>query len=440
VTDVTEARSGAAAGFIRGLLTLAAGGALAQMISLAAAPIISSLYSPEAFGNASLFLAAVGLFSGAGCLRYEQAVIVARDDARAVSLARISLLSLCGIVVVVGLGTVLHLVLSPDSAVGVRLGGWLYVLPIGIGLAVLPQIGLAWHTRRAQFRRVSQASAITSLGTASARIGFGLLGWTSPAGLILGQFAGQLVQSGVLFRREHGGLGPPWDVPAAREPLSRIAREYRDFPIYAAPTALLNSFSSQALGIFAMSWLFEPEIVGLFAWADRILRQPVLVVSTALRRAFIQRAADLWNRGESFNRLYVLTTLGVFVAGLPAALLLIFWGAEIFAFVFGDEWRESGSFGGALSPWLVSIAALPAAHASFIVLRWQRAWMGFQVLLTVARIGVFVLAALLGWSALRTVWTFSFVSFGMLLAVMLWMLHAIPRPGGGVSGQGASPQ
>ena len=51
----------AAGGFIGNVATLAAGNALAQVVSIAAVPVITRLYAPEQFGLYAIFLGVVAM-------------------------------------------------------------------------------------------------------------------------------------------------------------------------------------------------------------------------------------------------------------------------------------------------------------------------------------------------------------------------------------------
>jgi hypothetical protein len=62
-------------------------------VTLAAAPILSRIYSPAAFGAFGLFLAFLSLTGGLGGMRYEAGILSARDRAEARELAMLAMLS-----------------------------------------------------------------------------------------------------------------------------------------------------------------------------------------------------------------------------------------------------------------------------------------------------------------------------------------------------------
>ena len=65
--------------FLRQVVTLLTGSAMAQFITLLAAPLLTHLYSPSAFGALALFVTIVAALTPGVCGRYDVAVVVMGD-------------------------------------------------------------------------------------------------------------------------------------------------------------------------------------------------------------------------------------------------------------------------------------------------------------------------------------------------------------------------
>ena len=76
----------------RHVLTLLTGTGLAQLIALAAAPLLSRLYTPEDFGVFALYLSVVSLLAILATGRYELAIVLPEDDDDARHLLALALL------------------------------------------------------------------------------------------------------------------------------------------------------------------------------------------------------------------------------------------------------------------------------------------------------------------------------------------------------------
>src|SRR5690625_285441 len=78
--------------FIRNVIVLASGTAVAQVITMALSPIITRLYGPEAFGLMGTFMAIVNIIVPIAALTYPIAIVLPEKDQDAKGLIRLSLL------------------------------------------------------------------------------------------------------------------------------------------------------------------------------------------------------------------------------------------------------------------------------------------------------------------------------------------------------------
>ena len=71
---------------VRNVLKLAGGTAGSQVITVAAAPILTRLYGPESFGVLATYVSILALLNVVSSLRYELAIAVPEDDDEAIAL------------------------------------------------------------------------------------------------------------------------------------------------------------------------------------------------------------------------------------------------------------------------------------------------------------------------------------------------------------------
>ena len=74
--------------FVRNVITVSSGTAIAQVIAVACSPIITRLYKPEALGVIGVFLAITGIIRSVGSLSYANAIVLPKkdEDAKAIFL------------------------------------------------------------------------------------------------------------------------------------------------------------------------------------------------------------------------------------------------------------------------------------------------------------------------------------------------------------------
>ena len=124
---------------LKNTLTVLRGTVAAQAIGFIALPLLTRLFTPEAFGQLQLYQAALTLLLVVAAMRYEIALLRAADDAEFTATLQLCWLINLAVAVMVALvcavGTVID-GLIPASAVqvlwllpvGVLLGGWMQTL------------------------------------------------------------------------------------------------------------------------------------------------------------------------------------------------------------------------------------------------------------------------------------------------------------------------
>jgi len=407
---------------VKNITVLASGHAIAQGIAIAASPILTRLYDPTAFGTLGLVASIATAIIPVSALRYEMAIVTARDDT-----AAINLLALCCAIVLLSFGISVGIIASFGNWIagqfqdqGTELADHLWWIPVLILVGGMA-LGLSnWFVRKAMFKPLATIRAGQSIAMVVSQIVAGLLG-LGASGLLGGRVAGSIVSTTLLaalswrrvpaIRKGEIKIGRVW----------RVAKENSQFPKYNAPQNLISSISRVALP-FILGLFFGIETVGLFWLANRVIRAPASLVERSVRTVFYQRASELFNKGKTFYQLLLWASLGLSLIGLVPLTILLLFGPEIFSIVFGAEWRKAGIMTQWLAAWwLVSFVSGPAVE-SLTVLRLQKYSFYFQIVLSSARIIAVVLGALMG-DDITAIAAASVVgvifNFGLLLAVIV---------------------
>jgi O-antigen/teichoic acid export membrane protein len=157
------------------VLALACGTLGAQLVTVAAAPVLARLYDPEAFG---LFGALIGLGTVLGAvagLWYELAIVLDRSEADAVDAMRLVVVVAASFTLILSFGTIVG-----GSALGRLLG----VQDAGPLLLVGPLFALLfgcsqtlnfWATRHEYWALQAQGEVARNVATAGFQLAFGLL-------------------------------------------------------------------------------------------------------------------------------------------------------------------------------------------------------------------------------------------------------------------------
>ncbi len=323
--------------FARRLTLLSGGTFIGQAILMLSSPVLTRLYTPEQFGALSVFTALSSMMIVVITLRYEYAVPVCREVGDALAVLAVSCIVVTLLATLIGVA-----VFIGGDAFADRLGlegfeSLIWLLPPMLWLWGLSLPLSAWSVRQGSFR----LNAASSLGQfavqAVAQVALGLAGGGAGS-LVLGYAMGPVPRLAALSRAlSAADRARMFKLPWAR--IWAAAREHWRYPVFSGSSSLLQSASQMLPAVFIAA-LYGPVAAGLFGLTQRIMGAPVRMLSEAASQVYLGEIgrAD----GVYIYRLFKRTAGAFLVAGLLGAAPLVLAGPSLFAFAFGEPWREGG--------------------------------------------------------------------------------------------------
>ncbi len=352
------------------------------MISIIVSPILTRLYTPEDFGILALFISASSIAAVFATFRYEMAIVLPKEDREAINVLFLSLLitftiTLFVLICVIIFNKEISLMLGNES-----ISVWLYFLPVSLVLTGLYQTFNYWCNRKKRFKNISASRVSESFSKSSANLIFGYFKIT-PGGLILGRIIGQLFSTSTLLIRN---LKEILNLRHffSQDIIKAQAKRHKDFPLYSLPTALLDVFSMQ-IPIVIIVHLFSNYYVGLYSFAFRMLSIPISLIGVSVGQVFYQKFTELYNSNGNLKKLILKTWYSLFLIGVIPMIVIAIWGSEIFSFIFGEEWTDSGRMASFLCIMLFFMFISSPTSSAFIVLRLQKISLIFGIFLLIIR-------------------------------------------------------
>lgn len=331
---------------LRSIAIVSSGTIAAQVIVVAASPILSRLYDPDALGIVTVFNSVLSVLIVVAALRYEFAVPVPKAEKEAASVLVLTFVVLAGMCVV---GTVGLVALRPV------LGGlrdspdfWWYVVMLPIALAANGAFAILtfWAIRRQTYGLVAKAQLLQAIVQVGAQIGLGAAG-VVPIGLVLGA-AGATVVSLVpivMFVARHDA---ELLRHVRRADVRAAATRFRRFPALSGSAAFLERAAKELPFLF-FAGLYGKAAAGSLALAQRVLETPIGLIAAAVSQVYLgSTAATLRESGPSSPA--VLTArlrkmlAGMLVVATPLLVGVLTLGPWVIVTVFGGDWRQAGDF------------------------------------------------------------------------------------------------
>ena len=302
-------------------------------------PVLSRIFTADDYAVFGLYVAVFSFLEIASAGRYDFAVIIPEKDDDAINLvAGGILISLCYSVLV------LIIVLLFGEFISSKLNNpkllkWLVLLPVTLILISISKMCNSWLIRKKKFKSASLNRASQKFGEGGTQLILGTLNISN--GLILGDLCGKIFNAILsAFQAVKGSL--KFGAINANS-VRLVLKKYIEFPKYGLVPAMLNTLGGM-LPVFIVSSSFSTQISGNFNFSRIVLSIPFALIASGISQVLMQQVSERRQKNLPFAaeayslamKLSVLSVIGIFI--------LYLWGADLFAFVFGDQWRLSGQF------------------------------------------------------------------------------------------------
>ena len=403
--------------FLRDVATLSLGTVGGRLISLAALPIVTRLYTPEDFSLLAVYLALVTTIAVAACLRLEIAIPLADSDDDAVRLLGLSLLAALG----VGAVTLIVALVAPVAIASMlgrpQLAPYLWLVPLGIIMTASYSVLQYWATRARRFGSIARTRITQAAIGAATMLGLGWFG-LAPLGLLIGN----------MFNIGAGGFRLGAEAIARDRDRLRLVswqgmratfHKFRRYPIYSTPESLANVAGVQ-IPVILIAALAGAEAGFLFL-AMQVMTAPMSLLGSSISQVYMSRAPEELRAGR----------LAPFTLGIMKQLVqvgvgpLIFVGLVapvVFPWIFGPDWARAGVIVAWLVPWMaLQFITSPVSMVMYVTSR-QRAMLVLTILGFFLRVG----GVLISYLAFPDYLILGFVmgSIANYICAGIWITHA----------------
>ncbi|MEN8170710.1 MAG: oligosaccharide flippase family protein [Pseudomonadota bacterium] len=391
---------------------------MSQLVGLLALPLLTRLYTPDDFGVFGVFSGILALVTVVASLRYALAVPLPRYDGAAMHVVAMAGMVVCLVALLTAVVQVVVEPFMPAELQALPSGLVAGLMMLGVLTAGWYQVGSSWAIRQSEHGVIAKTRMQQGFIGAGAQFGFGLIG-AGPLGLIVGLLLGQLaglhrltVNLFTHYKSRYYSIhwrGVRW-----------AALRYRRFPIYDSWAAALNSASAHAPAVlFAV--LFDPKLAGFYVLAVRLISAPIGLVGSSISLAIHPRIVEAKFKGELV--VLIRNVLRFLVRGsfVPFAVFIVI-APEMFAYIFGAEWREAGNVASWTALWVAWQFIYSPLSVLHLGLETQKTHLVLQLLFFVLRVGGIVVGYIYG-SADLALLLFSLMSMLSYMGGVLVLLY-----------------
>lgn len=362
------------------------GTAIGQMLAFAGSLVLVRLFSPAEMGVFTTITAVSSVVAPMVSGRLEMAIPLPKRtlDARRIAFMGIASSIFLSILFAIGL----FLFGNAFGPTGEPAAVWWWALPAAtLSLVVYLTFNQLAVRDGLYFALALRGVLFPALMTV-VQVGLGLLHFGSE-GLVIGLTIGHISSALVMGMRMKKSELSPRD----SESFGALLRAYVRFPLFLGPSGSINALATQ-LPQIGLAVLFGMAVAGQFGMMAKILAVPVALIGQAVGYVYAGEIARARREGEKdVSGLFLKLTVQLSLVGSLAALLIILVGEPAFAWLLGEEWRQSGKFAQLFA--ISSVAQLivvPLAQTLIIANR-----TGLQLMIDVARAMAILGTLLLAW-------------------------------------------
>ena len=357
--------------FIKNSFTVFSGNVIAQAIPFLCEPIIARIYTPNDFAVLAIYLSVANLFSIIATTRYELAIMLPKENKKAINILGLSLIislitSTLSFLIVWIFNTNICKILNNEDV-----SKYLYLVPLSVLSVSWYQVFNYWNVRKKQFKNVAIAKTSQSVSNVGITVGLASI---KSGGLILGQIFGYFFGMIILLFRFLLKDRKQWKNISKSE-MKSVAITYQSFP----KVNTFHAFSDvlkQSGEVFLLSYYYLRDQVGLHSRTIRLLFAPSALLGAAIGQVFYQKASEVYQNNGDLKNLVKKVLVLLSLISFPAFLSIAFWGDDLFAWFLGEDYRIAGVYGRYLTPYFfLNFMVSPISQIPLIVNKQKQAFL-----------------------------------------------------------------
>ncbi len=331
---------------------VASGTIVAQVVGLAAYPVLTRIYDPNVFGQYAVAFLGAQLLSLTLVGRYEQTIVLTLTKN---SLFAVQWLAAVILMISATATGIAMLLLAPtlDALLGSQLQFlWPIVAVLGALLNVQIQASLL-SIRYDKYTAVSTGKIVKAAVSVICQIGLAVLIGPTIWAMVMGELiaTAATVAIFIVFLQKQV---LEW-LQSARNP-TRILRSakaaalrYSDYPKLNLPHVLLNNGAALVL-IAIITTFYSNSRAGEFFIMHRISMLPANIISTSLAMVYFRTAVLEYRELGNFRSAFLNTIVPTAIFG--ACILGTFWffAVPLFEFALGSQWGQAGQLAAVYAP------------------------------------------------------------------------------------------
>ncbi len=412
--------------FVQNSAWMFASSGISILIQFAFFTILARIYSPAVYGVFGIFNVYVSTLGNTASLSYNQAFVIPGSKREFSVLLRLTLwitliISFVITIITFCAGKIILEIFSHEE-----LGNWIYWVGPTSFLLALDRISSDWAIRNKEFKKQTKWSIGITLSSKIFNVAFGILVSASTAGLVFTTMLQHLLRAmayaGFVIVDFRERMRERFSV----EELKKIARSFKEFPLFINWGNLINIFSNNLPAAMLTPLGFAIDNVGFYTYSLIVLDLPIRMLGAGVTSVFMQKAAEL-----ARDRMHELAAITwklyrtILLISLLFSFIVFVFGEKMYLLLLNERWGEAGRAAEVLIIFYFFRMISSPLTSLFNILRKEKQYFLFQMILLVFRIGAMLIGAYFTSDFITLMLIYSLVNAFVYFVLCLWIFKLI---------------
>lgn len=322
--------------FFRNIFKLSASSIVVMGLSIISTPILSRLFSPEAYGEWGVFSSVSMILSSFIFFSYENAIVKTNNKEELPKILWLcilsSLLVILLTVLVFGVGRFFEIEFFVEYPSLTLLVVFLIINSFDVLFTNI-------SNRYSRYNTMTVAGMIMGVSQPLSRVLFGLV--PVAGGLIYGNILSIAAKVSYYYIRTKEILFKDFFKTVPLKEIEQTAKQYKKFPLYDAPARMIE-FVIGNIVIIVLSVFFELEEIGCFSMISQLVQAPLILMGSSMSTVFFKDVAEVVNESNQMMQVTRRTAKVCFLMAFVSSIFFVLGGDRLIVLFLGHKWALAG--------------------------------------------------------------------------------------------------
>lgn len=323
-----------------GIIHMGIGTVLAQLVNMAAQPILTRVFPAEILGIYTYLISLATIIIPIASLKLDMLIVSEQNETEAQYITdtciiiNILIAVLCAVIVFIGYNIT-------DNNIFNKYGRVIYIVPLLVFTNGLRFLFISYLNRYKQYKKISFIAIIREVLRAIIQVGSGFFSFGIVA-LLMGYAISPLFGLNIQMKEYMNKMRNRQKISCSKFKEIVLVKGKRQL-FYLVPAQFVSSFSSSMVTI-SITTLFSAEVLGYYSAGVRILDIPIIFITSNVSKVCYQRISENVANNKPVFRILMSVIIVLTIVSIIGFGMLYLVAPKLSEIIFGSGYRTAGVY------------------------------------------------------------------------------------------------